>query len=70
MPKRFPREFDNGVSVTEPSTSYPSPWLGGTVHLADAVDYMLTGSLAVLQVAAKYPRAVPAGHLRDRRAAD
>ena len=53
-PKRFPRAFDNGISVTEPSTSYPSPWLGGTVHLADAVDYMLTGSLAVLQVAAKY----------------
>ncbi len=52
--KRFPREFDNGVSVTVPSTDYPSPWLGGTVRLADAVDYMLTGSLAVLQVAAKY----------------
>ena len=28
--------------------------MGGTVRLADAVDYMLTGSLAVLQVAAKY----------------
>jgi len=53
-PKRFPREFDNGVSVAEPSTSYPSPWLGGTVRLSDAVDYMLTGSLGVLQVAAKY----------------
>ena len=53
-PKGFPREFDNGVSVTQPSTSYPSPWLGGTVRLADAVDYMLTGSLGVLQVAAKY----------------
>ena len=53
-PKRFPREFDNGVSVTEPSTSYPSPWLGGMVRLSDAVDYMLTGSLAVLQVAARY----------------
>ena len=53
-PARFPREFDNGVSVTAPSTTYPSPWLGGTVRLADAVDYMLTGSLAVLQVAAKY----------------
>ena len=53
-PKRFPREFDNGVSATVPSTDYPSPWMGGTVRLADAVDYMLTGSLAVLQVAAKY----------------
>ncbi len=52
--KRFPREFDNGVPVTTPSSNYPNPWMGGTVRLADAVDYMLTGSLAVLQVAAKY----------------
>ena len=52
--KRFPAELDNGVSTREPSTTYPNPWLGGTVRLADAIDYMLTGSLAVLQVAAKY----------------
>ena len=34
--------------------TYPNPWKGGTLHLRDAVEYMLTGSLAVLEVAAKY----------------
>ena len=34
--------------------TYPNPWKGGPLHLRDAVDYMLTGSLAVLEVAAKY----------------
>jgi hypothetical protein len=51
---KFAREFGNGVSTREPSTTYPNPWPGGTVRLRDAVDYILTGSLAVLQVAAKY----------------
>jgi hypothetical protein len=51
---KFRKEFSNGVSTSVPSTTYPSPWTGGTVRLGDAVDYMLTGSLAVLQVAAKY----------------
>ena len=53
-PADFPRALDDGISMTEPSTSYPNPWKGGTLHLRDAVDYMLTGSLAVLDVAAKY----------------
>ncbi len=53
-PTRFPKEFDNGVPVRQPSTDQPNPWQGGTVRLADAVDYVLTGSLAVLQVAARY----------------
>jgi hypothetical protein len=53
-PSDFPRELDDGISMVEPSTNYPSPWKGGTLHLKDAVDYMLTGSLAVLDVAAKY----------------
>jgi hypothetical protein len=50
----FPRELDDGISTSEPSTNYPNPWKGGTLHLKDAVDYMLTGSLGVLDVAAKY----------------
>ncbi len=50
----FPRELSNGTPTLEPSTAYPNPWKGGTLHLRDAVDYMLTGSLAVLDVAAKY----------------
>jgi hypothetical protein len=50
----FPRQLSNGISTLEPSTSYPNPWKGGTLHLRDAVDYMLTGSLAVLDVAARY----------------
>ncbi len=50
----FPRELSNGTSTLEPSTAYPNPWRGGTLHLKDAVDYMLTGSLAVLDAAAKY----------------
>jgi hypothetical protein len=56
-PADFPRELDDGISTVEPSTNYPSPWKGGTLHLKDAVDYMLTGSLAVLDVASKYREA-------------
>ena len=46
--------MSNGTPTLEPTTSYPNPWKGGTLHLRDAVDYMLTGSLAVLDAAAKY----------------
>jgi hypothetical protein len=37
-----------------PTTMYPSPWPGGTWHLRDAVDYMVTASMATLSYAAKY----------------
>ncbi len=37
-----------------PETLYPSPWEGGWWHLKDAVDYMETASLSVLDYAAKY----------------
>ena len=35
-------------------TMYPSPWLGGTWHLRDAVDYMESASISTLDWAAKY----------------
>ena len=53
-PADFPRTLSNGVSTLVPSVTYPNPWKGGTLHLADAVDYMLTGSLGVLDLAAKW----------------
>jgi len=50
----FPETLSNGVPTLAPSVTYPHPWKGGTLRLRDAMDYMLTGSLAVLEVAAKY----------------
>lgn len=39
-----------------PGSLYPSPWRGGWWRIGDAVDYMLTASVSVLDVAAKYKR--------------
>ncbi len=41
------------VSTTAPSMYYPKPWPGGWLHFKDAVDYMITGSMAVLDIASK-----------------
>ena len=53
-PQDMPARFGNGWSTREPSTSYPRPWKGGWIHFRDVLDYMLTGSLAVLDAASKY----------------
>ena len=37
-----------------PQSLYASPWEGGWWRIGDAVDYMLTASVSVLDVAAKY----------------
>ncbi|MCK5650019.1 MAG: hypothetical protein KAJ42_01520, partial [Gemmatimonadetes bacterium] len=37
-----------------PESLYSSPWEGGWWRLRDAVDYMITASISVLDVAAKY----------------
>ncbi len=52
-PKTFPKTFANGAPTLEPSTFYPSPFTGGEWHLRNSCDYMLTASMAVLDIAAK-----------------
>lgn len=46
----FPKEYQDLTM----SAFYPSPWRGGWWRLKDAVDYCLTASKAVLEVASKY----------------
>ncbi len=53
-PEEIPRAFRNGVSAREPSTYYPSPWPGGWWRLRDPIEYMLTASLAVLDLGARH----------------
>ncbi len=52
-PARFPRRFSNGESTLEPSTYYPSPYKGGRWTLRMSCEYMITGSMAVLDIGAK-----------------
>jgi hypothetical protein len=52
-PKTFPKTFANGVPTLEPTTYYPSPYMGGEWHLRDSCDYMITASMAVLDIGAK-----------------
>ncbi|MPY91210.1 MAG: peptidase M14 [Luteitalea sp.] len=51
--KTFPARFANGESTTEPSTYYPSPYLGGHWTLKMSCEYMNTASMAVLDIGAK-----------------
>ncbi|MFB3903342.1 MAG: M14 metallopeptidase family protein [Acidobacteriota bacterium] len=52
-PASLPRKFKNGLPALVASPDNPNPWLGGEWKLSDAVDYMLTASLAVLDIAAR-----------------
>jgi hypothetical protein len=53
-PTTFPKHFANTtVSTLEPSTYYPSPFPGGEWHLRNSCDYMVTTSMALLDIAAK-----------------
>jgi len=47
-------DFPDGSRDLRPQSLYSSPWEGGWWRLRDAVDYMLTASTSVLDVAAKY----------------
>jgi hypothetical protein len=48
------RDFPPEYRDLTMSAFYPSPWKGGWWRLGDAVDYCLTASKAVLEVAARY----------------
>ena len=48
------RDFPSDRRDLRSESLYPSPWQGGWWHLRDAVDYMLTASMATLDYAAKY----------------
>ena len=52
-PATFPRTFSNGELTGAPSAFYPNPYMGGEWHLRDSCEYMLTGSMAVLDIGAK-----------------
>jgi hypothetical protein len=52
-PAKLPKRFRNGVPTDTPTTFYPSPWRGGWWRLRDAVDYILSASLATLDIAAR-----------------
>ncbi|UCC41052.1 MAG: hypothetical protein JSV96_06380 [Candidatus Aminicenantes bacterium] len=52
------RDFPKQYQDLTMSAFYPSPWKGGWWRLKDAVDYCLTASMAVLDVASKYKKAL------------
>lgn len=49
-PKKKPKNI-KGVATNGTEIFYPYPWQGGESHFRDAVDYMLTASMAVLNLA-------------------
>ena len=55
-PDEVPDTFNaraGSLPAKRPTTSYTDPWLGGCWHMRDAMDYMLTGSRAVMAIGAK-----------------
>jgi hypothetical protein len=50
--RTFPATFRSGLSTSEPSVFYPSPYRGGRWTQRDSCEYMLTASMAVLDLAA------------------
>jgi hypothetical protein len=52
-PRQLPQTLASGESARLPSTWNPSPWPGGTWTFRQQVEYMVTGSMAVLKLGAE-----------------
>ena len=63
--RSFPRTFSTGLSTSEPSVFYPSPYRGGLWTQRDSCEYMLTASMAVVDLGEQAPRGVAVRHLPD-----
>jgi len=59
IPKEYklsdlPDRFANGIPTKQPTVFY-SPWMGGRWGARDAIEYMLTADMAILNLAASMP---------------
>lgn len=54
-PQDLPERFSNGMPARQPGIFYSRPWAGGKWSLRDAVEYMLTADMAILDLAAAEP---------------
>jgi len=52
-PGSLPSYISGTLPATAPSVFYPDPWLGGWFRLRDAMEYMLTGDMATLDIASQ-----------------
>ncbi|MBA2306126.1 MAG: peptidase M14, partial [Acidobacteria bacterium] len=48
----FPERFANGIPTKQPTVFYQRPWMGGKWGVRDAIEYMLTADMAILDLAA------------------
>ena len=52
-PITFPKYFHNGKPTLVPSSDYPLPYKGGAWTIRDSCDYMVSASMAVLDIGSK-----------------